>query len=157
MNQHVTRTIKEKFPEYVTDSHAFRGDETVVIKREALLEVAGYLRDGLGFEFLMDLTAVDYPGREERFEMVYHFFSLSANLRLRLKAPVGGQNPVIASLTPLWSGANWFEREVYDMFGIKFEGHPDLRRILMYDTFEGHPLRRDYSLDKRQPRLPHRD
>jgi len=157
MNQQLIRTIKEKFPEYVTDTHAFRGDETVVIKREALLEVAGYLRDELSFEFLMDLTAVDYPGRGERFEMVYHFYSLASNLRLRLKAPVGGQTPVIASLTPLWSGANWFEREVYDMFGIKFEGHPDLRRILMYDTFEGHPLRRDYPLDKRQPRLPHRD
>lgn len=157
MNQNLARTIKDKFPGHVTDAHAFRGDETVIIKREALLEVAAYLRDALGFEFLMDLTAVDYPDREDRFEMVYHLYSFKTNLRLRLKAPVNGKEPVIDSLVPLWSGADWFEREVYDMFGIKFTGHPDLRRILMYDTFEGHPLRKDYPLKKHQPRLPYRD
>jgi NADH-quinone oxidoreductase subunit C len=157
MNRNLIRTLEEKFPAQVTGSHIFRGDETVTIRREALPEVAKHLRDGLGFEFLMDLTAVDYPEREDRFEMVYHFYSLKTNLRLRLKAPVSGITPVVASLTPLWSAANWFEREVYDMFGIKFEGHPDLRRILMYDTFEGHPLRKDYPLKKRQPRIQHRE
>ena len=157
MNQDLIRTMREKFPEQVAGSHSFRGDETVTVAREALPEVAKYLRDQLGFEFLMDLTAVDYPGREDRFEMVYHFYSFKSNLRLRLKVPVNGVNPVVASLTPLWGAADWFEREVYDMFGIKFEGHPDLRRILMYDTFEGHPLRKDYPLKKRQPRIPHRD
>jgi len=157
MNQDLIRTIQEKFPAQVTGTHAFRGDSTVTVRREALREVAGYLRDELGFEFLMDLTAVDYPEREDRFEMVYHFYSFKTNLRLRLKAPVNGKEPVIASLTPLWGAANWFEREAYDMFGIKFEGHPDLRRILMYDTFEDHPLRKDYPLKKRQPRIVHRE
>jgi NADH-quinone oxidoreductase subunit C len=157
MIRDLIRIIRDKFPGQVTDTGSFRGDDTVIVRRKNLLEIARYLRDTLGFEFLMDLTAVDYPDREDRFEMVYHFYSFRTNLRLRLKAPVNGKEPVIASLTPLWSGANWFEREVYDMFGIRFSGHPDLRRILMYDTFDGHPLRKDYPLKKRQPRLPHRD
>ena len=157
MSPELTLAIKERFPGSVTDSHTFRGDETVTVRAEALPAVAGYLRDERGFEFLMDLTAVDHPDRKERFELVCHLYSFANNRRLRLKAPIGGENPSVASLTPLWSGANWFEREVYDMFGIKFEGHPDLRRLLMYEGFEGHPLRKDYPLRKRQPRLPHPD
>ena len=105
----------------------------------------------------MDLTAVDYHPASPRFEMVYHFYSLATNKRLRLKAPLSGPDFEIASLTALWQGANWFEREVYDMFGIKFKNHPDLRRILMYDGFKGHPLRKDYPLKKRQPIIKHED
>jgi len=157
MKNEIIKKIKEKFPDYILDSHAFRGDETLVIKKNHLLEISSYLKNDLKFDFLMDLTAVDYHRATPRFEMVYHFYSLTANKRLRLKAPLDGPDFEIASLTALWQGANWFEREVYDMFGIKFKNHPDLRRILMYDTFEGHPLRKDYPLKKRQPRIKHED
>jgi NADH-quinone oxidoreductase subunit C len=157
MSGALSEAIKSRFPAEVLESHAFRGDETVVIKKEALAAVSAFLRDELHFDFLMDLTAVDYLPREPRFELVCHFYSSSKNYRLRLKCPVPAEGASVASLTPLWSGANWFERECWDMFGIKFEGHPDLRRLLMYDGFEGHPLRKDYPLQKRQPRMPHKD
>jgi NADH-quinone oxidoreductase subunit C len=100
---------------------------------------------------LLDLTCVDYPGQEPRFEMVYHLFSLSRNRRLRIKTRLGESDLRIASLTSLWKNANWLEREVYDLFGVHFEGHPDLRRLFMYDGFEGYPLRKDYPLRRRQP------
>ena len=103
---------------------------------------------------LLDLTCVDYPDREPRFEMVYHFFSLSRNQRLRIKAGLDESDLRIASLTSLWRNADWLEREVYDHFGVQIEGHPDLRRLFMYDGFEGHPLRKDYPLRRRQPLIP---
>ncbi|MEK7721238.1 MAG: NADH-quinone oxidoreductase subunit C [Elusimicrobiota bacterium] len=150
-------TFKSKFPGDVLETHAFRGDETVLLKKEALLKAAAFLKDELGFDFLMDLTAADYLPREPRFELVCHFYSSKHNYRLRLKCPVTETDARIDSLTPLWAGANWLEREAYDMYGIKFNGHPDLRRILLYDGFEGYPLRKDYPLKKRQPRIPHRE
>ncbi len=149
--------LKERFEHIIEETHNFRGDETVVIKREGALEFFSYLKKDLQFEFLMDVTAVDYKGREPRFEVVYHLYSFTNNNRLRVKIRVAESDPVVDSMVPIWSGANWFEREVYDMFGIKFRGHPDLRRILMYDEFQGHPLRKDYPLKKRQPRIPHPD
>ncbi|HAN04316.1 MAG: NADH dehydrogenase [Elusimicrobia bacterium GWA2_64_40] len=157
MTSYLIENVRSKFPDAVLEAHSFRGDETVVVKKEALADVAAFLRDSLGFDMLMDLTAADYLPREPRFELVCHFYSTRHNYRLRLKCPVGGEQPSAASLTPLWPGANWFEREVWDMYGIRFEGHPDLRRVLMYDGFEGHPLRKDYPLKKRQPRIAHRD
>ncbi|HBA59926.1 MAG TPA: NADH-quinone oxidoreductase subunit C [Elusimicrobia bacterium] len=157
MSSYLIETLKTRFPAAVLETHDFRGDETVLIKKEALPAAAAFLKDELGFDFLMDLTVADYLPREPRFELVCHFYSSKHNYRLRLKCPVAGTDARIASLTPFWAGANWFEREAYDMFGINFEGHPDLRRILMYDGFEGHPLRKDYPLKKRQPRIPHRD
>jgi len=103
---------------------------------------------------LLDLTCVDYKGQEPRFEMVYHLFSIPQNCRLRIKTKLSEKDLVIDSLTSLWQNANWLEREVFDMFGVSFNGHPYLRRIFMYDGFEGHPLRKDYHLRKRQPRIP---
>ncbi len=157
MNSYLLDAFKARFPEDTLETSSFRGDETVVIRKEALKAAALFLRDELGFDFLMDLTAVDYLPRQPRFELVCHFYSSKHNYRLRLKCPVTAEDPSAASLTPVWAGANWFEREVWDMFGIRFEGHPDLRRLLMYDGFEGHPLRKDYPLKKRQPRIAHRD
>ena len=105
------------------------------------------------FEILLDITAVDYfKKKEKRFEVVYHFLSLKEKVRLRIKVPVA-EGEKVPSYTPLWKNANWLEREVDDMFGIEFEGHPDLRRILLYPEFEGHPLRKDYPLKKSQPRM----
>lgn len=157
MTSYLLDTLKTKFSASVLAIHAFRGDETAVVKKEKLLEIGAFLKQELGFDFLMDLTAADYLPREPRFELVCHLYSSKHNYRLRLKCPVSGDDATVDSLTPLWAGANWFEREVYDMFGIKFNGHPDLRRILMYEGFEGHPLKKDYPLKKRQPRLPHKD
>ncbi|MDO8804225.1 MAG: NADH-quinone oxidoreductase subunit C [Elusimicrobiota bacterium] len=157
MTSYLLETFKAKFPDDVLETHAFRGDETVLLRKEALLKAAAFLKDNLGFDFLMDLTAADYLPREPRFELVCHFYSSKHNYRLRLKCPVAAADARVDSLTPLWAGANWFEREAFDMYGIKFDGHPDLRRILLYDGFEGHPLRKDYPLKKRQPRIPHRE
>ena len=147
--------LKEHFSEAVTDLHAHAGDETVYVKRESLLEVARFLKTDPQFDMnvLMDLTAVDglWQDWSPRFEVVYHFFSLKYNHRLRVKVRLSEGDASVASLTGLWPVADWFEREAWDMFGIKFEGHPNLKRILMYDAFVGHPLRKDYPISKRQP------
>jgi NADH-quinone oxidoreductase subunit C len=152
--------VQEQFKDDIIETHAFRGDETAVIRPSALRAVAKYLKDTpeLNFDFLMDLTAVDYlffaGGRiqkEFRFEVVYHFYSLTHNHRLRIKVPVDEKNPEVETLTDLWASADWYEREVWDMFGIKFRGHPNLKRILMYEEFKGHALRKDYQFNKRQP------
>lgn len=152
--------VQEKFPHDVIENHVFRGDETLLIRPEALQPVARFLKESpeLDFNFLMDLTAVDYlffaGGRIQkahRFEVVYHFFSLKRNHRIRIKVPVDEKNPEVDTLTDIWASANWYEREVWDMFGIRFNGHPNLKRILMYDEFQGHALRKDYPFDKRQP------
>ena len=152
--------IQERFAKEVIETHTFRGDETVTIRPSALKAVAQFLKETpeLDFNVLMDLTAVDYlffaGGRiqkEFRFEVVYHFYSLKQNHRLRLKVPVDQENPEVATLTDYWASANWYEREVWDMFGIRFQGHPNLKRILMYEEFQGHALRKDYAFNKRQP------
>lgn len=146
--------VKEKFGALVLDSHNFRGDQTVTVKKDCGLEFFRFLRDDQDFamNFLMDLTAVDYLGKkDDRFEVVYHFYSLNHNHRFRVKIPVHEGDCILESLTPLWRTANWYEREVWDLYGIKFRGHPNLRRILLYEEFKGHPLRKDYPVNKRQP------
>ena len=183
----LSERLKSKLPDAVLAVHAWRGDETVTVRPERLLEAARLLKEDPEFQmnFLMDLTAVDYsafgkklqgqgahlnagipvrqpmnvpteepwPGQAAsvRFEVVYHFFSLPFKTRIRLKVPVEESKPEVDSLVPLWASANWFEREVWDMYGIRFRGHPSLKRILMYAEFEGYPLRKDYPVNKRQP------
>ncbi len=151
--------LQESFPEEILGTHSRLGEDTAILKPEALTRVARFLKQDpqLRFDFLMDLTAVDHWKRKPRFELVYHLYSRSKNARLRLKAPLGGSSPEAPSLTSLWPAANWYEREVFDMFGIRFRGHPDLRRILMYQEFQGHPLRKDYPIDKRQPLVGPKD
>ena len=100
---------------------------------------------------LTDLTCVDYLGETPRFEMVYHLYSLAKNHRLRIKARVPEDPCEIDTLCPLWPSANWMEREVWDLYGVRFTGHPDLRRLLLYEEFQGHPLRKDYPKERRQP------
>ncbi len=130
----------------VERAEVFRGELTVFIQAGRLRQVCEFLRDepGLSFKYLSDVTAVDRYPSELRFEMVYHLLSLETGERLRLKAPVPGDDPRIESMTPVWPGAEAFECEMYDLFGIYFEGHPDLHRILLPDDWEGHPLRKDY-------------
>jgi len=150
----VIEDLKNKFPEKVIDVSVQFGDDIVFIEKESLLDVVKFLKEKpYDFAMLLDLTCVDYLGQQDRFEMVYHLFSLSNNLRLRIKTRLSDKDPSIDSLTSVWKNANWLEREVYDMFGIHFGGHPYLRRLFMYDGFEGHPLRKDYPLRKRQPRI----
>lgn len=116
--------------------------------------VLSMLRDNWGFTMLSDLTAIDRgEGREPRFEVVYNLYAIASGARLIVKAAAAGEPPALASVTPLFKSANWYEREVFDMFGVRFTGHPNLRRILMYDSFAGHPLRKDYPVNRRQPLL----
>ncbi len=147
--------LREKFADSISDIHSFRGDDTVVIQPAAVRTVAAFLKADpeLDYNYLMDLTAVDCLrlSTKHRFEVVYHFFSLSKKHRIRIKVPLAAKDPELDSITSLWTGADWYEREVWDMFGIRFRGHPNLKRILMYEEFEGHPLRKDYPIRKRQP------
>lgn len=151
--------VSEVLGARVLDRHHHCGDVTIVIGRDDALDTLRTLRDRaeLCFNFLMDLTAVDFLGRAPRFEVVYHLYSLSQNLRLRVKIGVPTDEPWVHSAVPVWKSANWLEREVWDMFGIRFIGHPDPRRILMYEEFVGHPLRKDYPVAHRQPLTEERD
>jgi len=134
------------------------GDQTLAVRREGLRALMSALRAApYDYAVLLDLTCVDYAAVESRFEMVYHLYSLSGNRRLRIKVSLPAENPVVDSLTGLWKNADWLEREAFDMFGVGFIGHPDLRRILMYEGFEGHPLRKSYPWRKEQPLVPMKD
>jgi len=162
MSKALIDLIKKNFGAAVLETHSLYGDDTIVVEAAAWREVARFLRDTpqCSMDMLTDLTAVDYPEREPRFEIVAHFYSLSKGHRLRLKTRTGdseGDEAEVDSLTELWASANWMEREVFDMFGVIFKNHPDLRRILMYPEFEGHPLRKDYPADKIQPLIAYRD
>ena len=126
------------------------GCEVVTLPKEQVLDFFGFLKGKGHFDFLMNLTAVDYPGREKRFDVVYELFNSTTTSRLRVKVLLS-EGEEVPTLTPLWRGADWFEREVYDMFGIRFKGHMNMRRILTHHQFVGHPLRKDYPADKQQP------
>jgi NADH dehydrogenase I D subunit len=145
--------LREHFAADVLATDTYRGDASATVRPERVLDVARFVRDepALRFDMPLDITAVDYLGQEPRFEVVYHLYSTARHQRLRLKARVPGREPAIPSVTPVWVGANWLERETYDMYGIRFSGHPDLRRIYLYDEFEGFPLRKDYPKERRQP------
>lgn len=180
------QAVRERFPSAVTASHSYRGDATVLLRRECLLEVARTLKDDPAFQMnlLVDVTATDFsafgakpspaffsssgvavspspqipdedpwpgPPGPARFAVVYHFFSVPLKHRLRVEVPLDEEDAEVDSLTSLWAGADWLEREVWDMFGIRFRGHQNLKRILMYEEFVGHPLRKDYPVKKRQP------
>ncbi len=154
MSESITiRKLKEKFADSIIEVSDRLEQDAVVLAKSALVEAAAFLKQDpdLDYCYLMDLTAVDYLKRRPRFELVCLFYSIRHNHRVRLKVPLAGDPPKAPTLCGLWKSANWYEREVYDMFGIEFEGHPDLRRILMYDEFKGYPLRKDYPFDKRQP------
>ncbi|HET9489185.1 MAG TPA: NADH-quinone oxidoreductase subunit C [Methylomirabilota bacterium] len=150
--------LRERGGAAVVDVPAAGGEHMAVVDRSAIVDILRFCRDDerLAFTMLTDLTAVDYlnyPGREDgpRFEVVYQLYSLQHNHRLRLKICVDEDDAVVPTAVPLWPIANWLEREVWDMFGIRFEGHPDRRRLLLYEEFVGHPLRKDYPVNRRQP------
>ncbi len=140
--------LQAAMPASVLALSYFVGDWTVIVDRTSMLDVARHLRTAAAaaFDICSDVTATDWPPRPERFDVVYCLFSTTHRQRLRVKARVADGDP-IDSVTPVWPAANWLEREVFDMFGIRFSGHPDLRRILMPDEWQGHPQRKDYPLE----------
>jgi NADH-quinone oxidoreductase subunit C len=129
------------------------GNEWARVRRDAWVAVATFLRDDptTKMEMFIDLTCVDRYGQEPRFDVVVHLYSVSLKHRIRLYCGVAEEDPSVDTLIPVWPGTDWFEREAYDLYGVRFKGHPDLRRILMYPEFVGHPLRKDYPKEKRQP------
>jgi NADH-quinone oxidoreductase subunit C len=161
----VMARVKERFKgtSTLTFTHSFKGDDTIVIQPDDVSLVMEYLKDDpeLAFDMLMDVTAVDYLNDAEiqpylsrlgaRFEIVYHMYSEGKNHRIRVKAPLKAEEPIINSVVSIWPSADWFEREAWDLYGIVFRGHPNLKRILLYEKFVGHPLRKDYPKTKRQP------
>jgi NADH-quinone oxidoreductase subunit C len=152
----VIQKVKETFPSGFAGSRVFRDEVTLIVQRDAILEVMRYLHDSLAFDLLTDLCGVDHFPARPRFEIVYHLYSVRRNDRIRVKAPLE-EKETISSVESIWKGANWYEREAFDMLGIVFERHPDLRRILLWDEFDGHPLRKDFPTegkDFEKPVLP---
>ena len=143
--------LQKQFPEAALEALTFRGQGFFLVPKESLLAVANYLKSEHGFTLLADLTAMDYPKEEKRFQMVYQLYSFTRNERLRVKVPVA-DGETVESAIPVWGVANWLEREVYDMFGIRFEHHPNLRRILLPDEWQGFPLRKDYPILRQDTR-----
>ena len=161
MSQTVLDRLEAELGDRILETSNFRGDDSALVAPGDWLSAARFLRDDAqcAMDHFIDLTAVDYPEREPelpRFDVVLSLRSLGKNHRVRLKTRVG-DGEELDSLVPVWQGANWTEREVYDMFGIRFRGHPDLRRILMYEEFVGYPLRKDYPINKTQPLVEYRD
>jgi NADH-quinone oxidoreductase subunit C len=141
--------------EAVSDSF---GDPVLTVRPGSVRAVMAVLRDKpFDYAVLLDLTCVDHEAAEGRLELVYHLYSLSRNVRLRIKASVPAAAPAVETLVGLWKNAEWLEREAFDMFGVRFEGHPYLRRLLTYEGFEGHPLRKTYPWRLAQPRIPMKD
>lgn len=145
----IAETIRDRYPAEVKEIKEFRGQVSVIAKKDRIKEIMKYLHDApeLYFDYLEDLCGVDYLGRKEpRFEVVYHIYSIRHRHIIRIKAEVPEDDCAIDSVTDIWAGANWHERECYDLFGIAFNGHPDPRRILLPEDWEGYPLRKDYPL-----------
>lgn len=164
--------VKARFHDagIILHSHSFKGDDTVVVHADEILAVMDFLKSdpALNFDLLLDVTVVDYWTKKgvrpasaslqpyltstgSRYEVVYHLYSTVKNQRIRVKAPLAAEKPQINSVTSIWVGADWLEREAWDLYGVVFRGHHDLRRVLLYEAFEGHPLRKDYEKTKRQP------
>ncbi len=149
-------TLKAQLPDAIDDVKTFRNETTVIVSRENLVGVLTFLRNtsGLIYNYLSDISAVDYypdDNRPERFGVSYHLYSMLYNRRVRVKVFVPEDDPTLPTVTGVWAGANWPEREIFDMMGITFEGHPDMRRVLMPDDWDGHPHRRDYPLGYETP------
>jgi NADH-quinone oxidoreductase subunit C len=147
LDNELVQRLRARFGDAMREASLDRKQAIVTIALEQLREISRYCRDEEKFDMLVDLTAVDWPKREKRFDMVLNLYSFAKNERLRLKAHAGENEPA-PSVCEIWPSANWMERECYDMFGIVFEGHPDLKRILLPDEWQGHPLRKDYDILK---------
>ncbi|MFZ0967039.1 MAG: NADH-quinone oxidoreductase subunit C, partial [Candidatus Acidiferrales bacterium] len=147
LDNELVQRMKSRFGDAVREATLDRKQAIILVDASSWLEVSRYCRDDEKFDYLVDLTAVDWPKRERRFDVVAILYSFAKNERLRLKAHLG-EGESIASVVSIWPVANWLEREAFDMFGIQFTGHPDLRRILLPEEWQGHPLRKDYDILK---------
>ncbi len=161
MSQAVLDKLKARFGAAILETHSDFGDDTALVDPAQWRAVGKFLREdgSLDFDLPVDLCAVDYPSRTPRMEVVLHLYSTTRRHRIRLKARVGDEDlegAELDSLVAVWPGLNWLEREVFDMSGVTFKGHPDLRRILMYPEFEGHPLQKTYPAQRTQPLVPYR-
>jgi NADH-quinone oxidoreductase subunit C len=148
MNAKIIEALKSRFGEQAAQTSEFRGELTVIIPKERIVEVCRFLKEdpGLRFDFLADLSGLDMFTPVNRFAVVYNLYSLANKHRIRLKVFTEEDEPKLPTMTGVWSTANWHERETFDMFGIVFEGHPDMRRVYLPDEFEHHPLRKDFPL-----------
>jgi NADH-quinone oxidoreductase subunit C len=147
--------IKAKFGDLVAEPAEFRGEISVnIVHAEKIFDVCSFAKKQLGFDFLVDITSVDNYGEDPRWTVVYHLRSVAKNLELRLKTDVSEEKSELPSVLPVWRTANWHEREIYDMMGIRCAGHPDLRRILMWEGYPYHPLRKDFPLAGKPTELP---
>ncbi len=148
----VIEKFKEKFKGDILSSHENLGDETFVVDSSQLKQILTYAKESTEtrFDLLLDICGVDYLGRNPRFEVVYHLYSIPLNHRIRIKVLLSEENCKVPTCVDLWKSADWFERETFDMLGILFEGHPNLKRLLLFEGFEGHPLRKDYPINQRQ-------
>ncbi|MCS7049058.1 MAG: NADH-quinone oxidoreductase subunit C [Verrucomicrobiae bacterium] len=146
--------LRAQFGEAIGPMTEFRGETTVRVAREQILEVCRYLRDECGFNMLTDVAGVDNYGEDPRYEVVYHLYSMADKQMLRLKVGVPEDDLVVDSVVSVWRTADWHEREAYDMFGIRFRGHPNLKRILMWEGYPYHPLRKDFPLAGLPAELP---
>ena len=159
MAKAVIDALVARFPDAVYEPYeGVGGDDCAFVVKQRIADVCRMLKDDprLQFNLAPYITAVDYLGQEPRFEVIYNCYSTTLNHRVRLRVKVPEGDAVLPSVVSVWRGADWFERYCFDMYGIRFAGHPDLRRLFMYDEFEGHPLRKDYPLKGRQPLVPER-
>ena len=156
MNQLVLERLQAQFPASIRGSEEFRNDLTITVRTADLVPVARFLKEdpALAFDMIIDICGVDRFRDEERFEIIYNLYSLSHKIYLRLKVLVNEADPTVPTLTGVWPGADWHERETFDMLGIKFSGHPDLRRLYMPEEFEYYPLRKDFPLTGIPDSLP---
>jgi len=154
MSEHLEKVVHDFQERFEAGLHRYAGETTLIVSREHILEAVQSLRDEYGFDVLIDATAVDYwPEQTPRFHVVYQFYSMTHNLLLRLRVPLDGNAPHIDTIEGIFPNANWKEREMWDMFGITFDGHSDPRRILMPYDWQGHPLRKDYPLGYEEPQF----
>jgi NADH-quinone oxidoreductase subunit C len=158
IHEEVESRLRDRFDESIIEVSRFRGELTFNIKRESLIDVLVFLREdsALKYTFLTDLTATDWPARDERHEVVYLLYSFESHSYVRVKVRLK-EGTRVPTASELWDVAGWFEREVYDLFGVEFEGHPDMTRILTPEGFEGHPLRKDYPLTYELPQFSHNE
>ena len=149
--------LKGQFADAIISADTFRGQDCITISADKVVDVCMYLRDteGVAYNMLTDLTAVDNMGCDPRFTVVYNLYSFSQNVRLRVKAPIA-EGATLSTVEGVWKAANWMEREVYDLFGIEFEGHSNMKRILLWDGYDGHPLRKDFPLTGKPQAMTYR-
>jgi len=153
----VFEQVREHLGPVAQEATVAHGMLALLVEPPRVLDVVRTLRDQFGFDMFLDVTAVDWPEREPRFDVVWHFYSTRHFVRVRVKTRVPLADPTVDTLVPLYGSARYMERECHDMYGIRFRGNDDLRPILLYEGFEGHPLRKDYPKQKEQPLVPYRD